>query len=246
MRVSSVAAVCLAVIVRPSMAIECTRGESHKAREWAAALFEAGGHEGPSAPCLRVERNNDTVQFMGRNGEPMRLGGRSFDRGLFAHADSRVVVLLPGPAERLLATVGVDSNRDTLGGRGSVTFRVVTDETLWESRLLREGDAPVQVACSLNGATEFALEVTDGGDGIACDQADWAQARVQMGDGSVVWLDELPLIDERMPGPAAASPSRSSMAGSPPRICWTRGKRSGRVAYSMMRAPSIGLRTGTR
>ena len=51
----------------------------------------------------------------------------------------------------------------------------------------------VPVRVELQGATEFVLEVTDGGDGIGCDQADWAQARITLADGSTLWLDELPV-----------------------------------------------------
>ena len=184
MRPLPLAALCFLVTMGSAMATQFTRGEIYTAQQWAAALFSDGVMGGPEAPSLSVERNNDAVQLMGRNDGPLTLGGKRYHRGIFAHADSRIVVRLPRPAGRFLATVGVDSNRDTLGGRGSVTFRVVTDEPLWESALMREGAPPIEVACDLGGATAFALEVTDGGDGIACDQADWADARVEMADGS--------------------------------------------------------------
>ncbi|MDI9603612.1 MAG: alpha-galactosidase [Acidobacteriota bacterium] len=206
MRPLPLAALCFLVTMGSAMATQFTRGEIYTAQQWAAALFSDGVMGGPEAPSLSVERNNDAVQLMGRNDGPLTLGGKRYHRGIFAHADSRIVVRLPRPAGRFLATVGVDSNRDTLGGRGSVTFRVVTDEPLWESALMREGAPPIEVACDLGGATAFALEVTDGGDGIACDQADWADARVEMADGSILWLDELPLVDERVPGPSVAPP----------------------------------------
>ena len=68
----------------------------------------------------------------------------------------------------------------------------------------RPGDAIVQVGrrvvdveqvrrVELAGAREFELLVDDGGDGIACDQADWAEAKVTLKDGSDLWLSDLPL-----------------------------------------------------
>ena len=46
---------------------------------------------------------------------------------------------------------------------------------------MREGMPGVPVSVDLGGATEFMLEVGDAGDGIACDQADWADAKVDAG-----------------------------------------------------------------
>jgi alpha-galactosidase len=45
--------------------------------------------------------------------------------------------------------------------------------------------------------------VGDGGDGITCDQADWADARITLADGKRVWLSDLPCAG----GPAMAEPA---------------------------------------
>lgn len=55
--------------------------------------------------------------------------------------------------------------------------------------VLREGMAGVPVRVELGGATEFALEVSDAGDGISCDQADWAEAQAVLNDGTVIRLE---------------------------------------------------------
>jgi len=62
---------------------------------------------------------------------------------------------------------------------------------------MREGMAGVPVSVVLNGADVFTLAVGNGGDGIGCDQADWADARVIMEDGSEVWLGDLPQLGVR-------------------------------------------------
>jgi alpha-galactosidase len=64
----------------------------------------------------------------------------------------------------------------------------------FRSPLMREGMAGVRVNMPLNGASEFVLEVGDGGDGIASDQSDWADAKVALEDGREVWLGDLPLL----------------------------------------------------
>ena len=47
-----------------------------------------------------------------------------FDRGLYCHAVSKVGSAFPAPGKTFRATVGVDSNEQTSGGRGSVVFVV--------------------------------------------------------------------------------------------------------------------------
>jgi len=76
------------------------------------------------APGLAVLANNDPVQRNGRNGKPMNIAGTKYTRGLYCHAVSKVVVRLPGKGKAFNAAIGVDSNEQTRGGRGSVEFIV--------------------------------------------------------------------------------------------------------------------------
>jgi alpha-galactosidase len=95
--------------------------------------------------------------------------------------------------------VGLDTNEQTVPGRGSVVLSVtVGGNDVFRSPVMREGMAGVSVGAPLGGAQEFTIAVSDGGDGIACDQADWADAQVTLTDGTAVWLADLPLAD----GPA--------------------------------------------
>jgi len=175
-------------------AISPTLGEMAEARRWAAAKFE--GVQDSKAPevGLRVLANNGRVQLNGRGDKPLAIGDRQYTRGLYCHAVSKVVVRLPGPGQQFLALAGVDSNEQTRPGRGSVVFSVTVDhKSVFHSDLRREGMPAVAVQADLGGAEEFDLDVGDGGDGIACDQADWADARVVLADGKTVWLNDLPL-----------------------------------------------------
>lgn len=180
--------------VGPARATTVGNAELFQARTWVAAKF--GGEQSQEAPpaSLRVLANHDPVQKNARNNRPMRIVDRTYRRGLYCHAVSKLIVRLPGPARSFTAVVGVDSNEQTAGGRGSIIFSVnVAGREAFRSPLMREGMAGIPVQVELNGATEFTLEVSDGGDSISCDQADWADAKVTLTDGTEIWLGDLPI-----------------------------------------------------
>ncbi len=171
-----------------------TAAELAEAQQWAAAKFEGRAEALPIQAGIEVLANNDPVQMNARHGKPMIIGKESYTRGLYCHAKSRLVVRLPQPGQQFEAITGVDSNEQTSGGRGSVVFRVEIDgKEVWHSELMREGMAGVPVSVRLNGVTEFSLVIDDGGDGISCDQSNWANARVVLADGSEVWLGDMAL-----------------------------------------------------
>jgi hypothetical protein len=122
---------------------------------------------------------------------PLRIGSQDIRRGLGSHSHSEIVVHLPAPGQRFQAQVGVDHNRDTQGGKGSVVFVVeVGGKEVVKSALLRGGDEPAPLAVDLNGTRDFTLRATDAGDGPWADHADWGEARVTLADGRTLWLDE--------------------------------------------------------
>lgn len=153
-------------------------------------------------PGLFVLANHDPVQKNSRAGKPMKLGTTEYTRGLYCHASSRLLVRLPQPGRTFDAVIGVDHNADTQAGGGSVHFFVtVSGKEIFRSELIRGGETPgVPVHLDLNGTTEFMLCIDDGGDGISCDQADWADARVALANGQTLWLADLPLlVSEQQP-----------------------------------------------
>lgn len=107
-------------------------------------------------------------------GEPLRIGDRSFAKGLGHHANGTITLLLDGQYESFDAEVGLQPCAG-----GSVIFRGVVDgQQRFDSGVLRSGDAPKPVHFSVAGAQELRLEANDAGDGINCDMADWADARL--------------------------------------------------------------------
>ncbi len=177
------------------------------AQRWVAARLLGGQEVPPPAPGLTVLANYGPVQKDGRGEQPLRLGDILYTRGLYCHADSRVIVRLPGPAKALTAVLGVDTNDQTRGGPGSVVFAVeVGGKEVFRSEPVREGMPPLPLQVDLRGAREVVLSVQDAGDGIACDQADWADARIVLSDDQVLALTDLPLLNVSTPPPSLDPP----------------------------------------
>jgi len=169
-------------------------GEVDTAHRWAVAKFEQSVEAPIVTPHIEVLQNHGPVQCNARGEKPMQIVDKSYTRGFYCHAPSKMTIVLPGPGKTFDAIAGVDSNDQTSGGQGSVVFVArVGEREAWRSPLMREGMPGVTVSVDLKGATQFELAVEDGGDGISCDQSDWADARVTLEDGTVVWLAELPL-----------------------------------------------------
>lgn len=177
-------------------AVEPTKEELAQSHAWAQVRFAGRPASPAAAPGLIVLANHDPLQLNARGGRPMNIAGANYQRGLYCHANSRVVVRLPGPGKLFKAIIGVDSNDQTSGGRGSVVFAVSREgKELFASPVLHEGTAGVPVSVDLGGARELTLTVGDAGDGISCDQSDWADAQVELADGRVIWLGDLPVIE---------------------------------------------------
>lgn len=107
---------------------------------------------------------------------PLQIGEKRYARGIGHHAPGEIIIDLSGEYARFEAEVGIQRQGDTTG---SVVFQVFADdEKRFDSGVLRAADAPKRVSVPVAGAQELRLVVTDAGDGITCDVADWAQARL--------------------------------------------------------------------
>ncbi|MCX7006348.1 MAG: NPCBM/NEW2 domain-containing protein, partial [Kiritimatiellaeota bacterium] len=108
---------------------------------------------------------------------PLKLGGQTFEHGVGTHAESIFELNLLGEADRFTAIVGVD---DEVKGRvGTVEFKVTADgKEVFVSGLKKAGMEPSKIDVDLKGVKSLLLEVTDAGDGIEYDHADWADAKI--------------------------------------------------------------------
>ncbi|MFB7512604.1 NPCBM/NEW2 domain-containing protein [Streptomyces sp. NPDC056144] len=110
-------------------------------------------------------------------GNALRLNGTTYAKGVGTHANSTVTYALNGGYSRFQSAVGVD---DEVSSHATVRFEVWGDGTkLYESPgAMTPTSATAAVDLDVTGVTTLTLKVTDAGDGINSDHADWAGARL--------------------------------------------------------------------
>ncbi|WP_330284471.1 NPCBM/NEW2 domain-containing protein [Streptomyces sp. NBC_00588] len=123
-----------------------------------------------------VERNTSNGESAAGDGHPITIGGVVYDKGLGVHAESAVEFYAGKACEKVTADVGVD---DEKGANGTVAFEVWADGTKVASTGVLTNAMPAQpLTADVTGAEVIRLVVTDGGDGIDSDHADWAGAQL--------------------------------------------------------------------
>jgi beta-galactosidase len=119
---------------------------------------------------------HETLTDLSVSGRPMSIAGKGYEKGLGTHAPGEMVFKLDRQHKQFAAEVGVD---DEGGPTGSVVFRVLLDGKMaFDSGLMRFGQAARHIVLDVTGIAELRLVVTDGGDGVQGDHADWANAAV--------------------------------------------------------------------
>ncbi|KPI11093.1 Glycosyl hydrolase family 98 putative carbohydrate binding module, partial [Actinobacteria bacterium OK074] len=103
------------------------------------------------------------------------IGGKQYTHGVTVHGDSSVTIDLNRTCSAYDAVVGVD---DMTLGLGEVRFSVYADDArVWQSPLIKGGDAAVPVHVGLTGRKTIRLVVEPhtAFDSVAL--ADWAESR---------------------------------------------------------------------
>ena len=179
----------------PKDSIMPSSAEVQAMAEWANAAFLGVEPEivGKRVSLQVIRQDYGVLQF----GEscletPITLGNQRFEHGLGTHANSEIKVILPEGAKTFAASIGIDNNYDTQGKNGSVEFAVMAQEReLFRSPVVRAGEQALPVTVDIpSGVKEILLKVETTADGPACDQADWADAKIVFADGSSIWLDD--------------------------------------------------------
>jgi hypothetical protein len=139
---------------------------------WLSSLdltqVETGGHHKPMAD-------------KSRDGNPLSLGGRIYEKGVGMEARTQMVIQLDGGTTSFHAVVGIDD--DVAPGQfAKVEFRVMGDSRrlLWTSGVMERGHAPKVVDVDLTGVKTLTLLAKDDGDWHATNHADWADARFEV------------------------------------------------------------------
>ena len=108
------------------------------------------------------------------NGNPIKLHGVTYPKGIGTHAVSTIVYQLGGQYTTFISDVGVD---DEVRGTGSVDFQVIGDgKLLFDSGVVHNGAVPAHVSVNVSGVQQLTLKATNGVSGIDYDHADWAGA----------------------------------------------------------------------
>src|SRR5260221_499608 len=119
-----------------------------------------------------VERDHSNGEQAAGDGRTLTINGTTYTKALGTHAASPVTYYLGGACPSLRADVGVD-DESTAGG--SVDFQVYRDGTLAaDSGKVTGADAANAISADVTGGYELKLVVTDSGDGVEYDHADWA------------------------------------------------------------------------
>ncbi|WNI26278.1 NPCBM/NEW2 domain-containing protein [Streptomyces sp. ITFR-16] len=123
-----------------------------------------------------VEKDTSNGESAAGDGKPLTIGGQVYAKGLGVHADSTVEYYAGGACSTVTAQVGVD---DEKGDKGSVAFEIWADGTKAASTgVLTNAMAAQPLSADVSGARVVRLVVTDGGDGVDSDHADWADLRI--------------------------------------------------------------------
>ncbi len=146
------------------------------------------------------------------DGNPLRLGAATFERGIGTHAESTWSLRLDGKAVRFSSIVGVDAEAP----QGTVRFLVQANgKTVADSGVMTAKDAPKTLSVPLAGVKSLRLVVEDGGDGINYDHADWAEPTVFIEQGG---KPPVPLVIPTEPPMKIASHRRPQTEIHGPRI----------------------------
>ena len=149
-----------------------------------------------------VEKDRSNGEQPAGDGLPLTLAGVVYPKGLGTHAASDIRYTMSG-CTTFAAKVGLD---DEVANNGSVVFQVFADGTkVYDSGVLTGASPTATVNASVTGKTALQLVVTNGGDNVDFDHADWADAKLTCGGAPP---DTTPPTVTARPRPTARPASR--------------------------------------
>ncbi len=119
-------------------------------------------------------------------GNPLKMDGKTYPKGLGVHAYSRLDYDLSRGFKKFQATIGLDdsarpaSQTEAAESTGAVVFRILLDGKLLKEKPMRFSDPPLDLDLDIAGGSLLSLEVDFGGkdSSAALDRANWCGARV--------------------------------------------------------------------
>lgn len=126
-----------------------------------------------------IEIDHSNGEQAAGDGRTLSINGKTYSRGFGTQANSDLRFSLQGTGAtctRFTSDIGVD---DEVGPRGKVVFQVYLDGIkAYDSGVMKGKDPAKRVELDITGKQELRLVVTDGGNGINYDHADWVIPRV--------------------------------------------------------------------
>ena len=108
-------------------------------------------------------------------GRVLSIAGTSYRSGIGTHANSELVIVPRAGVTFFSGACGVD---DEASPAASIECSIrAGDLPVFDSGLMRKGDAARRFQLPVGKAHEFRLRISDGGDGIDNDHADWVDLR---------------------------------------------------------------------
>ncbi|WP_231557371.1 NPCBM/NEW2 domain-containing protein [Deinococcus sp. YIM 77859] len=124
-----------------------------------------------------AERNRSNGEKGTGDGRTLTLNGKTYGNGFGVHSDSSLSFDVGGKCTSFTADIGVD---DEVGSLGSVVFQVYADGVkLYDSGIMTGASTTKSVNVNIAGRRELKLVVTNAGDNIHYDHADWANAMLR-------------------------------------------------------------------
>jgi hypothetical protein len=151
------------------------------------------------------EKDRSNGEHVAGDGRVITLNGTTYTKGLGVHGPSELRFHLGGSCSSFTAQVGLD---DEVANSGSVIFQVFADggaTPRFDSGLMTGASTTKAVNVPLTGVNELRLVVTNGGDHIHYDHANWADAQINC--GSAVPPPTTPLPGGPPPAPQATPPA---------------------------------------
>ncbi|GGH30786.1 NPCBM/NEW2 domain-containing protein [Paenibacillus segetis] len=135
--------------------------------DWAATTHSY------TAPRKDISISSNKLRLTDENNREV-----AYERGIGAHSNSTIVYDLSDKNyDYFTSYVGVD--RQMYGTVGSVSFEVYVDgDKKFDSGLMNSRDPQKFIEVDINGAVEFKLVVTDGGNGNGSDHATWGDSKL--------------------------------------------------------------------
>ena len=115
------------------------------------------------------------------DGNPLIIGGKSFEHGVGSHALSLWWIELDGAAEQFKASVGMDDEVKSSANskKTSIEFCVYGDrKTIWRSGKMKVGQPAKEVVLDLQGIKNLVLVIEPTGHDISYAHGDWADATI--------------------------------------------------------------------